>query len=97
MWRDCLSRLCSWIITLPCRAGSNDASAVQPSKNARTSPQPTASSRWDISVKEATPDAVSRAVVLAAGGQKAKYGALQAGWMPATPDEQARRLSLTTL
>ena len=28
---------------------------------------------------------------LAAGGQKAKYGALQAGWMPATPDEQARR------
>ena len=49
------------------------------------------SRRWDISNKEATPDAVSRAVNLAAGGQKAKYGALQAGWMPATPDEQARR------
>lgn len=48
-------------------------------------------SRWDISVKEATPEAVSRAVALAAGAQKAKYGALQAGWMPATPDEQVCR------
>ncbi|KAK9831517.1 hypothetical protein WJX81_004931 [Elliptochloris bilobata] len=48
--------------------------------------------RWDISIKEATPDAVSRAAVLAAGGQKAKYGALHAGWMPATPDEQVAEL-----
>jgi len=50
--------------------------------------------RWDISVKEATPETVSRAVALAAGGQKPKYGALRAGWMPATPDEQARRAAL---
>lgn len=53
------------------------------------------SRRWDISIKEATPDAVSRAVLLAAGGQKVKYGALQAGWMPATPDEQARQKVLS--
>lgn len=48
-------------------------------------------------MKEATPEAVGRAVALAAGAQKAKYGALQAGWMPATPDEQARRAQATTL